>query len=72
MFGLSEFFGPHRVQVQGQNSVSSSHPIIVCQSELPEFLAQLAEFAAELGEFYLLKQYSRKQYSARFLKYRPL
>ena len=47
-------------ELQGENSVSSSQPIIcVLFAELTEFFAELTEFAAELSEFSLPKQYSR-------------
>ena len=56
-------------ELRGQNSVSSSHPIsyVPKKSQLTECSAKRTEFAAELSEFSLPKQYSRKQYPARFL-----
>ena len=39
----------HSPNSWGQNSVSSSQPIIVCQSELTKFAAELSEFTAELS-----------------------
>ena len=55
---LSEFFGPHRVPGRELSEFLSAY-FLVCQSELTEFFAELAEFAVRLSEFSSPKQYSR-------------
>ena len=46
-------------ELRGENSVSSSRPIICGQNKLTEFFAELTKSVAELSEFPLPKQYSR-------------
>ena len=37
-------------ELRGENSLSSSQPMIVCQSKLTEFFPELTEFAPKLSE----------------------
>ena len=76
---LSEFFLA-LTEFRGENSVSSSQPIICVQSELTEFFAELTEFAVKLSEAQrvlfsetvLSKQYSdRSCYSLRITVWDP-
>ena len=56
---LSEFFGPHRGPGGKLSEFRSAYSLLVCQSELTEFLAEAAESAAEFSEFPLPQQFSR-------------
>ena len=65
---LSEFLAPH--QAPGQNSVSSSQPIVRVPKRLTEFSAELTEFAPKLSEAQCVlfsETVLLEQYSARFL-----
>ena len=58
---LSDFLA--LTEFRGENSVSSSQPIICVPNSLTDSFANLTEFAAELSSETVLP----KQYSARFL-----